>query len=145
MTVPNDTNGTQKLLSDSATVPSRRSLKRELSNMSDAEVASSAVRLTKRRLRGKQTMPDAYVTVAPLPVKLGESAQSFLPPNFRPTDGVDFFQELYHEHGVEVLKCRIVDRNKMRTMIRAAEATSTRETNYARSLCHCCSFTSNAW
>ena len=83
--------------------------------MSDAEVATSAIRLTKRRVRGKQTMPEAFATVAPTPVKLGESATSFLPPNFRPTDGVDFFQELYHEHGIGVLKCRIVDRNKMRT------------------------------
>ena len=88
--------------------------------MSDADVATSVVRLTKRRVRGKQTMPDAFVTVAPLPVKLGESVQSFLPINFKPTDGVDFFQELYHEHGIEVLKCRIVDRHKMRTMVRSA-------------------------
>ena len=87
----------------------------EVSKMSDVEVAASAIRLTKRRVRGKRTMPEAYVTVAPLPVMLGESVQSFLSINYRPTDGSDFFQALYHEHGIGVLKCRIVDRNKMRT------------------------------
>ena len=58
----------EKLLSDSSTLPSRRSLKREVSNMSDAEVATSAIRLTKRRVRGKQTMPEAFAIVAPTPV-----------------------------------------------------------------------------
>ena len=62
--------------------------------MSDAEVATSAVRLTMRRCRGKQITPEAFVTVAPSPVKLGELTISLLPPNFRPIDGVDFFQEL---------------------------------------------------
>ena len=120
VTVLNDDNASKQLLSASSTLPARRSLKREVSNMSDAEVATSAVRLTMRRMRGKQRMPDAFVTVAPLPVKVGESAVSFLPPNFKPTDGEFFFLELYHKHGIEVLKCRLVDRNKMRTMIRAA-------------------------
>ena len=88
--------------------------------MSDAEVATSAVRLTMRRIRGKQPSPDAFITVAPLPVKIGESTESFVPPIFKQTDADDFFQELYHKHGIEVLKHRLVDRNKMRTMIRAA-------------------------
>ena len=101
MTVPNDTNGAQKLLSDSAAVPPRRSLKRKDSNMSDVEVASSAVRLTKRRLRGKQTMPDAYITVAPLPVRLGESKPSFLPINYKHKDGDDFFKHLITNTDLE--------------------------------------------
>ena len=101
VTVPNDTNSTQKFLSDSAAVSPRRSLKRKDSNMSDAEVACSAVRLTKRRLRGKQTMPDAYITVAPLPVRLGESAPSFLPINYKHKDGDDFFKHLITNTDLE--------------------------------------------
>ena len=88
--------------------------------MSDVEVATSAVRLTMRRVRGKQPKPEAFVSVAPSPVDLGESTASCLPPNFRPCDGVDFFQELYHQYGIDVIKYRRVDRNKMRTMIRAS-------------------------
>ena len=115
----NDANGAQTLPSDSSQRP-RRGLKREHSNMSDVEVSTSAVRLKMRRVRGKQPTPEAFVTVAPSPVDLGESTASFLPPNFRPCDGVDFFQELYHQYGIDVIKYRKVDRNKMRTMIRAS-------------------------
>ena len=118
-TLLNDTNGAQTFPSDSSQRP-RRGLKREISNMSDVEVSTSAVRLKMRRVRGKQPTPEAFVTVASSPVDLGESTPSFLPPNFRPCDGVDFFQELYHQYGIDVIKYRKVDRNKMRTMIRAS-------------------------
>ena len=64
-------------------------------------------------------MPEAYVTVAPLPVMLGESNETFLPINYKHQDGAEFFQEFDHEHGIDVLKHRVVNRNKMRTMIRA--------------------------
>jgi hypothetical protein len=88
--------------------------------MSDIEVATSVVRLTMRRVRGKQPTPEAFVAVAPSKVLLGDATTSFLPPNFRPSDGEDFFQELYNHHGLDVIKHRRVDRNKMRTMIRAS-------------------------
>ena len=110
-TLLNDTNGAQTFPSDSSQRP-RRGLKREISNMSDVEVSTSAVRLKMRRVRGKQPTPEAFVTVAPSPVDLGESTPSFLPPNFRPCDGVDFFQELYHQYGIDVIKYRKVDRKQ---------------------------------
>ena len=115
----NDANGARTLPSDSSQRP-RRGLKRQHSNMSDVEVSSSAVRLKMRRVRGKQPTPEAFIIVVPSPVDLGESTASFLPPNFRPCDGVDFFQELYCQYGIDVIKYRKVDRNKMRTMIRAS-------------------------
>jgi hypothetical protein len=88
--------------------------------MSDAEVASLAVRLQIRRVRGKQPKPEAYIQL-PLPsVNLGEVVSSHVPPPYKGTGGTYLFQELYYQYGCDDLTLRKVDRNNMRFMIRSS-------------------------